>query len=96
MSNVMGVVIPPAPRSSPPDVELHALRERPQKGRRAAAFAILIAEREQSNRAQPLPPALGFADLAHLTHKCRRFSGLIPAAYVASHRPHANHIVVHA
>lgn len=37
---------------------------------------------------------LFFADQAHLTHEFRRFSGLTPAVFVASHRPHANHVVV--
>jgi len=37
---------------------------------------------------------LGFADQAHLTHEFRRFSGLTPAAFLASHRPHANHVIV--
>ncbi len=156
VSNVMGVVMRPGAALFAPDVELHALRERLQEARSAAAkFAILIAELERRHRAQPLHPAvasalaggtaadtgfsrrwlsqrfkeqigvspkayarllrfqrvvqrvaagrriewadvaadLGFADQAHLTHEFRRFSGLTPAAFVASHRPHANHIV---
>lgn len=55
-----------------------------------APFAPDVERHALRDRLQEGPSA---ADQAHLTHEFRRFSGLTPAAFVASHRPHANHVV---